>query len=125
MKSTLLIVGGIFQTLITILHIGIFFGIASSAELDANTKVTLHIFNAAVTTTVIFFAYVSLFRRHELLNTMLGRIVCGFIAVFYIQRGLVELFLREIQPLNLILSLVIASIYIITLLPPKRKENIG
>ena len=124
MKSTLLIVGGIIQILIIILHIGIFVGNASSAELAANAKVTSHIFNAAVTTTVIFFAYVSLFRRTELLNTTLGRIVCGFIAVFYIQRGLVETFLREIQPLNLVLSLVIASIYIIALLPSKRQDCI-
>ena len=119
MKSKLLIAGGVIQVLIVILHIGIFFGIASSAELGANTKVTSHIFNAAVTITVLFFAYVSLFRREDLLNTGFGRMVCWFIAVFYLQRGLVEAFLRGIDPVNIVLCLAIAALYILAALPSK------
>jgi hypothetical protein len=119
MKSKLLIVGGVVQILIFALHIGIFFGITSSAELGADAKVSVHIFNAAVTVTVMFFAYVSLLRRQDLLNTGFGRTVCWFIAVFYLQRGFVEAFLRGVDPVNLGLCLAIAALYIAATLPSK------
>ena len=60
MKSILLIIGGVIQVLILALHIAIYFGIASAESMGADMKVTAHIFNAAVTITVLFFAYVSL-----------------------------------------------------------------
>ncbi len=120
MKSILLTIGGVAQILILLLHVGIFYGIESTSELGASAKVTAHIFNAAVTTAVLFFAYVSLFRKQELQETVLGRIVCVFIATFYIQRGLVEVFLRGLDPLNLSLAVAIALLYVIVALPSKR-----
>ena len=122
MKSTLLIIGGAIQILIVALHITIFFGI-SSAEISSYVKESVHIFNAAVLTIVIFFAYISFFHRHELLNTMLGKIVLLFIAVFYLQRGLVEAFLRGIKPLNLSLFIVIAALYIVPIFLLKKEEK--
>jgi len=119
MKSIFLTIGGVFQILLVVLHIFIFFGIASSTELGTDTKVSSHIFNAAVTVTVMFFAYISLLRKQDLLNTGFGRIVCWFIAIFYLQRGFVEALLRGFDIVNLGLCLVIAALYIIAVLPSK------
>jgi hypothetical protein len=119
MRPILLVVGGVFQILIVLLHIGIFFGIASSATMPANDKISAYIFNAAVTVTVIFFGYVSLFRRKDLLNTKLGLIICLFISIFYLQRGVVELFLRGFEIFNLGLCIAIAAIYLVAILPSK------
>lgn len=120
MKSILLIIGGVIQVLILALHIAIFFGIASAESMGADMKVTAHIFNAAVTVTVFFFAYVSLFRRQDLLGTSFGRIVSWFIAVFYLQRGLVEVFLRGFEFLNIVICVVITALYVIVAWPERK-----
>jgi hypothetical protein len=120
MKSKLLLIGGIIQILVAALHIGIFFGVASS-ELAQDTKISIHIFNAAVFVTVIFFAYVSLFRKRDLISTSFGRIVSGFIAVFYLQRGLVELFLRGFDAVSITLCAIITVLYV-TAAWPEREE---
>jgi hypothetical protein len=123
MKSTVLLIGGILQTLIVLLHIGGFFGVALDPNLNAHTKESLNIFNACVLTIVTFFAYVSLFRRRDLIETTLGRIVCGCIALFYLQRGIVGASLRGIDPVDIGPMLVIAALYIFTILPSKRKTE--
>jgi hypothetical protein len=120
MKPILLVIGGIIQILILALHIGMFFGISSSSDMPTNFKISAHIFNAAVTVTVLFFAYVSLLRRKDLISTKLGHIICIFTALFYLQRGLVELFLRGFDAVTLGLCIVITAIYIIAILPPKK-----
>ncbi len=51
---------------------------------------SIELIHAAVLTAVLFFAYVSFFRRRELIETVFGRAVGWFIAVFYVQRGLTE-----------------------------------
>jgi hypothetical protein len=119
-KPILLLIGGFIQVLIVFLHIGIFFGIASSTDLSATSKVSVHIFNAAVLATVMFFAYVSLFRRKEIIDTTLGKTVAVFIVIFYIQRALVEVFLRGVDWFILGLALAIAALYIIPILPSPR-----
>ncbi len=118
--NKILMIGGIFQILIIALHVWIFFGIASSSQIPDNFKVTAYIFNAAVTATVIFFAYVSFFNSKDLSGTKLGQVVCIFIAAFYLQRGIVELFLRGFDIVTLILSIIIAAIYIVPIFPSKR-----
>lgn len=121
-KSVILLIGGIVQVLITILHITIFWGISSNSTLLPAVKITSHIFNAAVLTSVIFLAYVSLFRIKDLINTRIGNIICIFAAVFYLQRGFVELYLRGVNFSSLALSIIIAMLYIIPILPSKKKE---
>lgn len=121
-RSVILLIGGIVQVLMVILHIAIFWGISSNSLLAPAAKITAHIFNAAVLTTVIFLAYVSLFRIKDLINSSIGNIICIFAAVFYLQRGFVELYLRGINFFNLSLSIGIAILYIIPILPSKKKE---
>ncbi len=119
MKRVLLVAGGIVQMLIVALHVAMFFGLARATEVPAGLKPTLYIFNAAVLTTVLFFAYVSFFRRRELLETSFGRGVAWFIAVFYAQRGLSEVVVRGLDPVSLAVMLAIAAIYAVVALPSR------
>jgi hypothetical protein len=120
MGSTLLTIGGVVQLLILALHLAMFFGFASAATLPADVKPTLHIFNAAVTTLVAFVAYVSFFRKRELLTTGLGRAVCLFVAVFYLQRAVVEVVVRAFDPVFFPILCAIAAIYAVAAFAPAR-----
>ncbi|RPH33720.1 MAG: hypothetical protein EHM93_03540 [Bacteroidales bacterium] len=122
MKSTFLIIGGVMQLLLVFLHISIFFSIPQNPDLNANAKESAYIFNACVTITVMFFAYVSFFKRQELINSNIGRIVAFFIALYYITRGLVEVILRGINPLSLSVLIAIAVLYMVVLIPSKKKQ---
>jgi hypothetical protein len=113
MAKILLIVGGLVQVVAAALHVGIFYGIASNPVLPAAAKPTAHIFNAAVLTTAVFFAYVSLFRTRDLLNTGLGRIVCLYIGVFYLQGNLVEMIVRGLDPVRLGITCAVAALYFV------------
>jgi hypothetical protein len=102
-KSALLLIGGIIQVLVFALHVAMVFGNAQRAApagMDATAwaklQSSLHIFNASVATAVLCFAYVSLFKRAELLTTGLGRTICAFIAAFYLQRMLVPVIVRGV-----------------------------
>jgi len=123
--SILLLIGGVFQILVIALHVAMFFGIAKApgADLPAVIKPLLHIFNAAVTAVVLFFAYVSLFRRRELVQTGLGRATCLFIGVFYLQRGLVEVVVRGVSPTSLSLLCLIAAFYFLAPFIPHPAAN--
>jgi hypothetical protein len=69
---------------------------------------------------VAFLAYVSLFKRKDLLGTGLGRVVCFFAALVYVQRGLVEVLVRGFgDPLWLILFGAIAALYVVAAWPPR------
>lgn len=118
MKRILLIVGGVMQLLLALLHAFMFRGIAA-LKIEPALKDTGQIFNAAVLTTVLFFAYVSFFEVRTLTGRRFGRIVLLFIAIFYLQRGLVELFLRGVQPLSLAICLGLALLYVLVMVPEK------
>jgi hypothetical protein len=118
MKNIFLIIAGVIQVLVAVLHVAIFRGIAVDAGLADKVKEGAQIFNAAVLTTVLFFAYVSLFRRRDLLGTSLGRAVCIFIAIFYCQRAVVEAILRGIEPIGFSLLLLVSALYIVAALRP-------
>lgn len=119
MRSVLLIVGGVVQILVMAMHVAMFYGIASSPDLALRVKETLYIFNAFCVVTVAFFAYVSLLRRRDLLGTALGQAVSVFIALVYVQRGLVEIIVRGFSdPLWLVLFCAIAALYAIAAWSP-------
>jgi cytochrome bd-type quinol oxidase subunit 2 len=120
LRSVLLIVGGVVQILVTAMHVAMFFAIASSPDLAQRVKETLYIFNAFCVVTVAFFAYVSLLRRRDLLGTGLGRAVSVFIALVYLQRGLVEIIVRGFgDPLWLVLFCAIAALYAVAASSPR------
>lgn len=118
LKRILPTIAGVVQVPIIALHVAMFFGMAKATEIPVPLKPLLHIFNAAVLTTVIFFAYISLFRRRELLETPLGRAVCWFIAVFYLQRGLTEVVVSGFRPVTFGILLAVAALYAIAAAPP-------
>jgi hypothetical protein len=119
MKRTLLLVGGVVQVLIAALHSAMFYGIASS-DMPQAIKQTAYLFNGSVLTMVVFFAYVSLLRRGDLIGTPLGRWTCGFTAVLYLQRGVVELIVRGLDPVYLALFLALTALYGFVALAPDR-----
>ena len=119
MGRILLIVGGVAQALVVALHVAMFFGISSAPDIPDAMRPSLYIFNAAVLAMVIFFAYVSFFRRSELLQTGLGRATCLFIGGFYLQRGLVEVWVRGVDPVSFGLLCLIAALYLVAPLTPR------
>jgi hypothetical protein len=123
MKKIFLVVAGVIQVLIAVLHVAIIWGIAADASLTDKVKDGAQIFNAAVLTTVLFFAYVSLFRRRDLLGTSLGRAVCVFIAVFYCQRAVVDAVLSGIEPIGLSLLLLVSALYVVAALPERAPRS--
>ncbi len=119
MRRILLAVGGVMQVLIALLHVTMFRGIALS-RLPADFKVTAQIFNAAVLTTVLFFAYVSFFEVRSLTQRRFGRAVLLFVAIFYLQRALVPLFLRGPElSLTLVVCLALALLYGLVAIPSR------
>jgi len=118
-KRALLTVGGVAQILAAALHVTMFFGLARTTEIPAALKPLLNIFNAAVLTAVLFFAYVSFFRRRELIETPLGRAVAWFVALFYLQRGLVEVLVSGLHPASLGVMLTIAALYAVSAAPSR------
>lgn len=126
-KSILLLIGGIVQTSFVALHAAMAFGIhrqAAPAGLAAETwtglKASMHVFNAAVLTTVLCFAYISILKRAELLSTGLGRTLCAFIALFYLQRVAVATILRGFDPGFGVLLLGLAALYAFVAFPARR-----
>ena len=111
MRRILLSIGGVVQVLLAGLHVFMFFGMERAKGIPSGLKPLLHIFNAAVLTVVLFFAYVSFFQRRALAETPLGRAVCWFIALFYLQRGLTELVVSGLNPIMLGAMLAIAALY--------------
>ena len=119
MGRILLLVGGLVQLLIVGVHVAMIFGIQSS-DMPQAVKQTAHLFNGCVLTMVLFFAYVSLLRRTDLLTTSLGRWTCAFMSVLYLQRGVVEVIVRSLDPAYFALFIGLALLYAIAPLPPGR-----
>lgn len=123
-RSILLLAGGLVQALIVALHVGLAVGLQRgaapagvAAEVWPTLKASQHIFNAAVATAVLGFACMSLFHRTELLTTRLGRTVCVFIALFYLQRAGVAGVLRGFEPGFGILLVGLAAVYVVAAVP--------
>ncbi len=111
MNRVLLIAGGVFQILFVAVHIAMFFGLAKANEVPQGVKPLMHIFNAAVLAVVLFFAYISLLRRRDLAETSMGRAVCWFIALFYLQRGVVAAIVQPFNPVDFGVMMAVATIY--------------
>ncbi|RPH31782.1 MAG: hypothetical protein EHM93_12185 [Bacteroidales bacterium] len=123
-KEKILTIVGVILALFVIFHIGIAYNIAISSVLTPEIKNSIQIFNAAVTFTLAFFAYVSLFKRDEMLNSKLGRFTSGFIAVFFVQRAIVDIALNGFNPFLISTLLIISIIYFYLAIPSKRVEAI-
>jgi hypothetical protein len=116
-KRVLLAIGGVVQILVVALHVAMFFGLARTSEIPEALKPTLYIFNATVLAAVLFLAYVSLFRRKELIETPMGHAVCWFAVLFYLQRGVTSAVVRGLQPTDFAMMLAIAALYAVAAAP--------
>lgn len=126
-KSVLLLIGGIVQASFVALHVAMIFGIRSRPAPDgmaaaawSSLQQSMHVFNGTVLAAVLCFAYVSIFKRAELLSTSLGRTVCAFIALLYVQRVVVPALLRGFEPGFGSLLLALAAVYAWAAIPPRR-----
>jgi hypothetical protein len=125
-KRVLLVVGGVMQILAAAIHVAMFFGLSKAPQMPEGIKPLLYIFNAAVLTVVLFFTYVSLFRRRELIETPMGHAVCWFAALFYVQRGLMGALVHGPNPMDLGIMLAVAALYAIAATPawPRRVTSV-
>ena len=73
--------------------------------------------DATVATAVLFFAYVSLFKRRELMETPLGRVVCGCVALFYLEGAVTGAVERGFDPVDLVVFSAIAFLYLFVAAP--------
>ncbi|ACB75151.1 hypothetical protein [Opitutus terrae] len=126
-KSVLLLVGGIVQTLFVGLHIAMAVGIQGrpapaglAPDVWANLKASMHVFNGTVLAAVLCFAYISIFKRAELLSTSLGRTLCAFISLLYLQRVGVASLLRGFDVGFGLLLLGLAAVYAFAALPERK-----
>jgi hypothetical protein len=83
-----LLIGGIINLLITLLHVSLGLGLDQSLGcLSFDTRATVHILNIHVTYTCLMFAYLSLFHRKDLLSTGVGRGITAAIGLFWVLRA--------------------------------------
>ena len=122
MGRILLLVGGLVNAFIFVMHISFIFGIQSS-DMPPHVKQVAHLYNGCVMTTVLFFAYVSLFKWRDLLNTSLGRWTCALISVFYLQRGVVEVIVRSFEPGYFALFMGLTILYAVAPLAAGRAKG--
>ncbi len=89
-RRQLLTAAAILQATLAARHAVAFFQPATPADLPERLGRSFSGFNAAATIVVVFFAYLSFFKQRELVETRLGRILCWFIALVYLQRVILD-----------------------------------
>jgi hypothetical protein len=123
MRTKLLLAGGVTQLFVALLHTGIAYGLTRTDQLTVAARQSAQIFNATVLTTVAFLAYVSLAFRHEIASSRLGRALCLFAALLYVQRFVVATALRGIDGVDLVLCAGIATIYLLAAWPERPRAE--
>ena len=89
MNKTLLRIGGVIDLLFVLFHLAMAKGIGIAlAPVSADIRAIVHMLNIHVAFTLLIFAYLAIFRWHDLLNTRLGHITAIAIALFWFLRGI-------------------------------------
>jgi hypothetical protein len=89
-----LIIGGILNALLVIFHClfwKLFDWPGELALLSAENRAIMQVLNIGVIFGLAVFAIISIYFRHDMLNTRIGRFVTGAIAGFYILRAVCQL----------------------------------
>jgi len=123
MARALLVVGGILNLAFAAFHIGLFRGIQASTSLSPSAKGLIYALNGAGTLFIVFFVVVSLFFRNDLLNTRLGKLTLGLVAVLYLSRAAEEFFLFKFTPAIFGPCAVVGGLYVAILLMAIRSTS--
>ncbi|HUB02854.1 MAG TPA: hypothetical protein VL983_09215 [Terriglobales bacterium] len=112
MTKILLIAGGILNTLFCIFHVFLGYQIHSLMHLAPPVRALLEALNAGGALFILFFAYASLLRGAELMETGLGRAVLALVSVLYLSRAAEEFFLFQFTPIIFAGCLLVGAIYV-------------
>ncbi len=118
MKKNLLLMGGAANALFFLFHLWLGWTIWHWAQVPAGLRGLLEMFNIGGALFIGFFAYVSLCRTSETIETALGRSLCWLAVLLYGTRAAGEfVFSPRAQPAIVITCLVVAALYLAVLYP--------
>lgn len=119
-KLFLLRFGGIINALFCLFHVWLGWAMWHWTQVPASMRSLLEIFNLSGVLFIGFFAYASLFRPVEMLESGLGRALGLLVFLLYGVRAAAEfVFQAKLNPVIVAFCLVVAAIYLaVLLLPP-------
>ncbi|MCP4160896.1 MAG: hypothetical protein GY760_12560 [Deltaproteobacteria bacterium] len=101
MKKFFFYIGGVINLLLVFLHL-MFFKIQNWSEtlkcLSEDNRSIMYCLNLHCSVLLILFVYLSFFYNIKLLKSGLGRLLTGFIAFFYLQRAVEDIYFWGIDP---------------------------
>jgi hypothetical protein len=119
MNKLLLRTGGVINALFFLFHIWLGWRIWHWTGVPEGLRALLEIFNVGGALFIAFFAYASLLRTKEVLETGLGRSVGVLVILLYAARVASEfVFQPKVQPAVVIACLVVVVVYLAALLLP-------
>lgn len=127
MIKILLVTGGIINLGLGLFHLGfwkIFNWSETLASLDFMNKAIMQTLNVHVAAVVFFFGFVSIWYPHEMVSTVMGRILSAAIMGFYFLRAANQLIFWDIgHPLTWVLTIAfvaVGGLYLVPLLIPNQ-----
>src|SRR5512135_1502914 len=132
MSKALLIAGGILNALFAVFHLAL----PSLAQwqstlstISADSQAVVYTLNLAAAFTLLVFAFVSVFYRHDLLTTNLGKALSISIALFWIVRAAAEIVYFRVAAngswVGVLIFGVIGLLYVIPLLVIKPAQVVA
>jgi hypothetical protein len=123
MNTLLLRIGGAANAAFFLFHLWLGWSIHHWSQVPAQVRGLLEMFNAGSALFIGFFAYASLFRTTDLLESKLGRSVCWLVVLLYGTRAAGEfVFSPVVHPAIVAACLALAGLYLAVLLRPERSE---
>jgi len=120
MNKTLLMIGGLVNLLFGLMHLNLGKALNWSETLGCLTpdnRATIYTLNVHLAFTCLVFAYLSLFRRKEMLTTGIGRSVTAAIGLFYILRAVNQVIYNGLSapgtPFGVVLFLLVSLFYVV------------
>jgi hypothetical protein len=111
MAQRFILLGGLLNLIFAALHVGLAVEIARMPGVSGHARGILHAVNVGLTICILFFAYVSLRHRQELLETRLGRAILLVIALVYLARAAEEVLLFSFDLSLFVASLLVGGLY--------------
>lgn len=125
MSKVLLIIGGIFNSLLAVFHVFLGYQIFQIKDIAEGYRALMLMLNAGGTLFIILFAVASLGYMQEMLTTKLGKLISLFVFLLYASRAVEEVIISpEFSLAIFAVCLVIAAIYLVLWLLPMQKQSI-